>query len=97
MKIYNRKVDAQSRSVVMEETEVVISYKGKILKPEEWVEAFPDMIGKELTVSEDYYFVMGDHRNNSNDSRFVGALERSAILGHVERVVFPFNSAREIR
>ncbi len=97
VKIYNRKVDAQSRSAQMETTEVVISYKGEIMKPDEWVKAFPDMIGKELIVGEDYYFIMGDHRNNSNDSRNFGVLEKSAILGHVERVIYPFNKAREIK
>ena len=47
-------------------------------------------------MNEDYYFVMGDHRNNSNDSRSVGALERSAIIGHARSVVFPFANWRGV-
>lgn len=52
--------------------------------------------GVEFKLDSDYYFVMGDHRNNSNDSRSQGPLERSMIIGHVRRVVFPFGSWRGI-
>ena len=46
------------------------------------------------TVPEGKYFVMGDHRNNSNDSRSVGPIPRDMIMGHVRTVVFPFNKIR---
>ena len=42
------------------------------------------------------YFVLGDHRNNSNDSRYVGAITRDMILGHACTVVFPFDRVRGI-
>jgi len=48
------------------------------------------------TVPEGQYFVMGDHRNNSNDSRSVGPLDRNMIIGHVRRVVYPFSAWRGI-
>ena len=50
-----------------------------------------------VTVPEGCYFVMGDHRNNSNDSRSQGALERSSIIGHVRCVLFPFSSWRGVQ
>ena len=51
---------------------------------------------KAYTVPEGMYFVMGDHRNNSNDSRSVGPIERNMIVGHVRQVVFPFGNWRGV-
>lgn len=48
------------------------------------------------TVPEGCYFVMGDHRNNSNDSRAQGPLTRDMIVGHARQIVFPFNAWRSI-
>ena len=48
------------------------------------------------TVPEGCYFVMGDHRNNSNDSRAQGPITRDMIMGHVRCVVFPLGAMRGI-
>ena len=49
-----------------------------------------------VTVPEGRYFVLGDHRNNSNDSRSQGAISRDMIIGHVRSVVFPFGNWRGV-
>ena len=48
------------------------------------------------TVPAGEYFVMGDHRNNSNDSRSQGTISRDMIIGHVRTVLYPFSGVRGI-
>ena len=54
------------------------------------------LAGRSFKVDDDYFFVMGDHRNNSNDSRAQGAIRRSYIVGHVKQILFPFSQWRSI-
>ena len=41
-----------------------------------------------LVVPEGRYYVMGDNRDNSNDSRFIGLIERRRIVGRALAVAF---------
>ena len=40
---------------------------------------------------KDEYFVMGDNRENSLDSRIIGCVEKKDIIGTTDFIIFPFN------
>ena len=45
-------------------------------------------------IDEGYYFVMGDHRNNSSDSRHWGLVPKKYIIGKVQVRWWPLPAAR---
>jgi signal peptidase I len=50
-----------------------------------------------MVVPEDTYFMMGDHRCISSDSRTFGPVERSLIYGKAVFVLWPARDAGEVR
>jgi signal peptidase I len=48
-----------------------------------------------VTVPPDHYFVMGDNRDNSQDSRYWGFLPRSYIKGRALLIYWSYESGRE--
>jgi len=44
-----------------------------------------------VTVPEGYYFVLGDNRDVSRDSRFFGFVPRQSVLGKARAVIISFN------
>jgi signal peptidase I len=50
-----------------------------------------------VTVPPDCYFVMGDHRSISSDSRAFGPVERSLIYGKAEFIYWPAKDAGVVR
>jgi len=47
-----------------------------------------------VTVRRGYYFVLGDHRNNSSDSRIWGEVPKKYIIGKIQVRWWPMNHAR---
>jgi signal peptidase I len=60
-----------------------------------WIEMRSLVSGGELTVPPDSYFVLGDNRNNSEDSRYWGLVPRADIVGKPFLIYFSLNSSRQ--
>ena len=42
-------------------------------------------------IPKDKYFVLGDNRNNSVDSRIIGLIDKKDIVGKTNIIIFPFS------
>ncbi len=51
---------------------------------------------EKITLKKDEYFVMGDNRENSRDSRMIGPIKKSKIKGTTNFIIFPFNKIGKI-
>lgn len=49
-----------------------------------------DELNKSGIIPKGSYFVMGDNRDNSTDSRMIGFIKKENIVGKTSLVVFPF-------
>ncbi|MGQ3477196.1 signal peptidase I [Paenibacillus sp. TY11] len=58
---------------------------------------FPNGIVKDSKVPEGYLFVMGDHRNNSRDSRAIGFVSMKDIVGRADVIFWPLDSAKWVK
>jgi signal peptidase I len=79
-------------------TNAVVYINGQVLHepylPEPWTynNNWP-ADGQDKLVPADQYFVMGDNRNHSSDSRSFGFVELDAILGKAEVRIWPISQA----
>ena len=48
------------------------------------------------TVPENYYFLLGDNRNNSIDSRIYGSVNKRQIIGKAVYKIYPLNEISKI-
>ena len=74
----------------------MVCINGRVLKepylPEEWTTDSTWNGGAERTMGPNEYFVMGDNRNRSQDSRIFGPITRDRIDGKAWFRIWPFDS-----
>jgi signal peptidase I len=71
---------------------------GQRLREEYVPEEYRDTVSmREMTVPPGHYFMMGDHRCISSDSRTFGPVERSLIFGKAVFVMWPARDAGVVR
>ena len=56
-----------------------------------------DLCDKEITVEKDHYYVMGDNRGNSKDSRIVGSISKDDIRGTTKFRIWPLNKIGNVK
>lgn len=68
----------------------IVYLDGKPLQ-ENYIAAPADQPFPEVEIPPKHFFVMGDNRNNSNDSRYWGFLPQENIIGHAVFRFWPLN------
>ncbi len=90
-KEFEEKTDEQKYSVYYDEASVELVKAGDSQSTERWGFATQ---GKPMKVPADHYFVMGDSRDNSEDSRFWGFVPRELIIGQAMFVYWSCDHAK---
>ena len=86
--LIKRVIGLPGETVKVEENKLYIDGKyveQDFLEKSQYTEDF------EVTLKDDEYFVMGDNRKVSLDSRSIGPVSKSQIKGTASFVIFPFN------
>ena len=90
-KIIKRVIGLPGETLKVEDNTLYIN--GKEIKEDFLKEETADFDLEDLGITKipsDSYFVMGDNRDNSKDSRMIGPVKRSQIVGKTRLVIFPF-------
>ncbi len=83
-----RIIGEPGETVAVQRGQVFIN--GKPLPPEEYVQNKSSDTMAPTTLADDEYFVMGDNRTGSSDSRSWGPLQKHFIIGKAWLIYYPF-------
>jgi signal peptidase I len=76
----------------------IVSINGKALQEDYVPDEYRDTVSMlPRTVEREAYFVLGDHRNSSNDSRNWGLVPRDCIYGKAVFVYWPLEKIGPVR
>ncbi len=67
-----------------------------ILSKTDWTQCRDDMYCGPFTVPDNNYFMMGDNRGNSQDSRYWGFLPQNRVVGRAVFVFWPLNRIKKL-
>jgi signal peptidase I len=72
-----------------------LKYKGihnnkNVIKKDKYIKALFDM--EPILVPDNHFFVMGDNRDHSNDSRFWGTVPKEYVIGKVKSIYINFSN-----
>jgi len=73
---------------------IVVRYENNIVEKNGDTFTINGQQTNEYTLKQDYYFVMGDNRDNSEDSRFWGFVPKTHIVGKAAIIYFSWDGQR---
>jgi signal peptidase I len=104
-KLVKRVIGLPGESIRISVTKVGSNYvsriyvNGEYLEENYGIESIKEagMASTEIKLESDEYFVLGDNRNNSSDSRIIGPVKRKNIVGVTDFRLFPLKKIGSIR
>lgn len=86
--IIKRVIGLPGEELKVEDNKLYINHN---LIEESYIKKDSNMQNFSIKIPSDSYFVMGDNRDVSLDSRVIGVINKKDIMGKTNLIIFPFN------